>query len=69
MEVGKMAKLRRSRWMYLFWIGMFVLNWLALDDITTGNEPELWGEWFVVIVTGAYLAMLGVYKFFGNAGK
>jgi len=30
---------------------LLVLNWLALDDITTGSERSLFTEWAVVFVT------------------
>ena len=29
-------------------VGLLVLDWLALDDITTGNEPNYIGEWSVL---------------------
>ena len=35
-----------------------VLVWLALDDITTGSEPEVVGEWMVVVL--GLLSAVGV---------
>jgi hypothetical protein len=35
------------------------LCWLALDDITTGNEPNFRFEWAMVGLTVAWLAALG----------
>jgi len=35
---------------------VFLLVWAALDDVTTGNEPRLWGEWLMVV--GGSVAML-----------
>ena len=31
--------------------GLLILDWLALDDITTGNEPNYVGEWSVIAVS------------------
>jgi hypothetical protein len=43
----KMIKKRRkiNVPVVIFAITLFVVNILALDDITTGNEPDFWGEW------------------------
>lgn len=30
-------------------IGLLVLDWLALDDITTGNEPNYYGEYGILL--------------------
>ena len=30
---------------------LLALNWLALDDITTGSERSLFSEWAVLFVT------------------
>ena len=32
-------------------LALVALNWLALDDITTGSEPSYFWEWAVVFVT------------------
>ncbi len=29
-------------------VGLLILDWLALDDITTGDEPNFVGEWLVI---------------------
>lgn len=36
------------------------LCWLALDDITTGHEPNFRAEWAMVGATVVWLAALGV---------
>jgi hypothetical protein len=45
----------------LLWLGVIalvLLNWAALDDITTGNEPDFTLEW--AIVTASVL-LFGVW--------
>lgn len=36
------------------------LAWLAVDDITTGNEPDVRSEIVMVVVTGIVLVVFGV---------
>lgn len=59
MALGKIAK---KRLCVLGWVLLFALNWLALDDITTGNETNYWGEWAIVIVSGVFVLMYVVYR-------
>jgi len=51
----------------IFLKGVFIilllLDWAALDDITTGNEPSLFGEYLVVIASLPILAVIGYYLF------
>ena len=38
-----------------------VLMWLALDDITTGAEPNLVGEWSVVLAGAGWFVVLAIW--------
>jgi uncharacterized membrane protein YdcZ (DUF606 family) len=40
--------------------GILVLMWAAMDDITTGNEPDLIGEW-VVVFCGTVLLLFMIW--------
>lgn len=49
----------------IFWIigiGLLVLTWLALDDITTGNEPDYTLEYIIVTITLVYYLILSLYQ-------
>jgi len=35
----------------LFIVGLLLLDWAALDDITTGNEPDYIGEYLMLGVS------------------
>lgn len=37
---------------------ILVLDWLALDDITSGNEPNLFGEYAMVAASMSALLFL-----------
>ena len=40
-------------------ISVFILlDWAALDDITTGNEPNLYGEYATLLMSVAIFAFL-----------
>lgn len=41
-------------------LALLVLNWTALDDITTGHEPSYWEEWDTVVFS---LIILGVLSY------
>jgi len=45
----------------LFVFLLLVLDWLALDDITTGNEPDLWGEYAILTVSLVIFGIL-IYR-------
>jgi hypothetical protein len=51
---------------------LFVLDWLALDDITTGNEPDLTAEYiihtFASVVIG-YVVIQKTYVFLYHLQK
>lgn len=32
-------------------LGILILDWLALDDITTGNEPDYFGEYATLLLS------------------
>lgn len=38
---------------------VLLLDWAALDDITTGQEPSLLGEYFMVIINIPILLTIG----------
>lgn len=38
---------------------LFVLDWVALDDLTTGNEPDKRQEMAMVIVSVPFLILIG----------
>lgn len=43
----------------IFVIVILLLDWAALDDIATGNEPSLLGEYFMVIISVPILLVIG----------
>ncbi len=50
-------------------ISLFILDWLALDDITSGYEPDFTGEYIIhaaVSVVGGYLFIQKSYVFLYN---
>jgi len=51
---------------FLFGISIFVilaLDWAALDDITTGIEPNYTGEYLILILSLFIFALMG-YNFY-----
>ena len=43
----------KNKWMIrLIIVGLLLLDWAALDDITTGNEPNYIGEYWMLGVSG-----------------
>ncbi len=47
---------------FLVWICILVLlllDWAALDDITTGNEPDYYGEYAVLVISAVVYGVLG----------
>ncbi len=48
----------RKWWLVLLMVMMLLLDWAALDDITTGNEPNYIGEYGVLVVSGLVMAYL-----------
>lgn len=45
---------------------LLLLDWAALDDITTGNEPNYSGEYFILIISVVIYAIL-IYFWFQRA--
>jgi hypothetical protein len=41
---------------------LFVLDWLALDDITTGNESDLTAEYIIHTITSIVIGYLVIQK-------
>ncbi|OGM84497.1 hypothetical protein A2376_03300 [Candidatus Woesebacteria bacterium RIFOXYB1_FULL_47_31] len=52
-----------------FVIGLLILDWLALDDITTGSEPNYDGEWAILIVSAAIFGFLIFKKLLRRPAK
>ena len=50
-------------------LAVLALDWLALDDITTGTEPSHALEWGIVMVSLPLLALcgLGIWRLTRNA--
>lgn len=53
----------------IFVIGILILDWLALDDITTGNEPNYVGEWATLFVSSAIFGFLIYTKLLRRSTK
>lgn len=52
----------------LVFIILLLLDYAALDDITTGSEPSFWGEYLVLILSIPLMLFL-IYKIIrGNNG-
>jgi len=46
--------------LWLLIIVLLILDWLALDDITTGNEPNYSGEYAILIGSLVILVFLWI---------
>lgn len=46
---------------YIMFGGLLLLDWAALDDITTGNEPNLTGEY--AILAASVIIIFAVWMF------
>ncbi len=42
-------------------IALLLLDWAALDDITTGNEPNYQGEYAILIGSVIIFVVLGLF--------
>ena len=42
---------------------VILLDWAALDDITTGNEPDYFMEYLTVIISVPILLTVGYFLF------
>lgn len=42
------------------------LDWLALDDITTGNEPNCLGEYAILIGSAIFFIVLLIFRARGS---
>lgn len=49
--------------MIIAFIVILVLDWLALDDITTGNQPSYFWEYAMLVVSIAAIGSIGVFYF------
>jgi|GEM_PF-4045527 len=50
--------MKRYLWIILIIITLIV-DWAALDNITTGLEPDLLGEWVTLYVSAPVLVLSG----------
>ncbi|OGG06429.1 hypothetical protein A3D05_04590 [Candidatus Gottesmanbacteria bacterium RIFCSPHIGHO2_02_FULL_40_24] len=41
---------------------ILLLDWAALDDITTGNEPDYYGEYAVLILSAVFFVIYFLWK-------
>jgi len=52
-------KTKSEKWLKrLLVVGLLLLDWVALDDITTGNEPNYMGEYLTLVVSGVIFLWL-----------
>lgn len=42
----------------IFIVAILFLDYAALDDITTGNEPSLTGEYLILVLSVPFLLLL-----------
>jgi len=50
---------KKNKWLKrLLIFGLLLLDWAALDDITTGNEPNYIGEYWILGVSGVVFVWL-----------
>ena len=47
----------------LFILVILALDWAALDDITTGNEPSYLGEYAMLILSILIFGFMGYYLY------
>ncbi|OGH50212.1 MAG: hypothetical protein A3H17_00860 [Candidatus Levybacteria bacterium RIFCSPLOWO2_12_FULL_37_14] len=53
----------------IFTVAILLLDWAALDDITTGNEPSLSEEYFIVIISVPILLIIGYLMYKNKQAK
>lgn len=51
---------------YLVVLVVLLLDWLALDDITTGTEPNYWGEYTILIGSAIFFIALLIFRARGS---
>lgn len=59
--VPEKVKLKSSMKKVLFWgaiLLVLALDWAALDDITTGKEPDFTGEYLILLVSAVFFGFL-----------
>jgi len=49
-------------WVWLIVFTLLLLDWAALDDITTGQEPNYAGEYAILIISVIIFVFLGILK-------
>lgn len=50
--------------MWIAVIALLVLDWLALDDITTGSEPDFYLEYAILIASFLFFAFVCYKNFY-----
>ena len=55
----------KKKLLLIFAAVFLFLDWAALDDITTGTEPSLLGEYFIVAISVPILLTIG-YLIYNN---
>ena len=44
--------------LFYFVFLVMLLDFAALDDITTGNEPNYWGEWDILFASAFFFGLI-----------
>jgi len=52
----------RKAWFWPLIVTLLALDWAALDDITTGQEPNYTGEYAMLIISVIIFVFLGILK-------
>lgn len=55
-----MTKKRQALWLFVIF-GLLVLDWLALDDITTNQEGNYYLEWSLLILSFVFFFSSLIY--------
>jgi len=56
--VSWLNRLTKNYWITMAVLGLLGLDWAALNDITTGNEPNYFGEYGILLVSAAIFLWL-----------
>ena len=51
----------KKKLLFGFIVVLLLLDWAALDDVTTGNEPNLTGEYLMIVVSIPLLSAIGYF--------
>ena len=53
-----MRKITKNKLLLAVSLAILILDLLALDDITTGNEPSYWEEWDILLFSLFFFGLL-----------